>query len=239
MPMKGVSPRRLVSYDRQTLETPNPLARFAHQRRMMVAVFEAVSSLPSGGTVVDFGCGPGCHFLTMIGVRRPDVHLVGYDPYAADQRASGVRIVQDLNDLDANSVDCFAALETCEHLYEPELAQLLVHTRRLLRQTGTLLISVPIIAGPVLLAKEANRVVLHRRWTDYTLRQLVAAAFLGRPAPRAANVKTRTRVSTFAHCTLGSRRNCTAECWTNPFPLLPWYLNSQAFSTWAVEIRGG
>ena len=176
---------------------------------MMVAVFEAVSSLPSGGTVVDFGCGPGCHFLTMIGVRRPDVHLVGYDPYAADQRASGVRIVQDLNDLDANSVDCFAALETCEHLYEPELAQLLVHTRRRLRPTGTLLISVPIIAGPVLLAKEANRVGFTAAGPTTPSDNLLRRHFLDARLLALPTLRRRTRVSTFAHCTLGSRRNCT------------------------------
>jgi 2-polyprenyl-3-methyl-5-hydroxy-6-metoxy-1,4-benzoquinol methylase len=238
--MGKATPRRVVGYDRQTVETPNPIARFAHKRRMAVAVADVVTSAPPGGTIVDFGCGPGCYFLTAVGARREDLRLIGFDPYAGDQAVPGVRLVSNLNELEDSSVDILTALETCEHLYEPELAELVAQTRRLLRPTGYLLVSVPIIAGPVLLAKETNRMVLHRRWTDYTVKQLAKAAFLGVPAPRANDIKASHKGFDFhaLHAELGSQLEMMRS-WTSPFPSLPWYLNSQTFSRWVVPTTDG
>jgi hypothetical protein len=93
------------------------------------------------------------------------------------------------------------------------------------------LISVPVIGGPPLLLKEANRAVLFRRRSDYTARQLVAASFAGRPAPRPEDIRVTHKG--FDHrallARLGERFEVTGVS-RSPFPALPWWLNSQVFA---------
>ena len=43
-----------VAYDRQTMNSPNPIARFAHRARMARSLNMARQLLPQGGAIVDF-----------------------------------------------------------------------------------------------------------------------------------------------------------------------------------------
>lgn len=221
-----------VSYSRQTVDNPNPLARFAHRARTAGALTTAAGLTPEGGRVVDYGCGPAT-FLRDLGGRRPDLKLTGYDPYFAEGQVPGVDMTGDMAAVPDGSVDLFTAFETCEHLDDGELAEFLAHADRALAAPGRLLISVPIIGGPGLLAKELNRILLHRRRSDYTARELVAAVVLGRPAARAGNVKTTHKGFDFRalRATVGGHFTLERE-WLSPFSALPWPANSQHFSVW-------
>lgn len=222
-----------MDYSRQTVDTPNPLARFAHRRRTEVAL-QAVSRLVGpGGAVLDFGSGPGL-LLHELGVRRRDLRLIGFEPYM-EPSFPDVAHVTRLSDVPEGSVDVLTCLETCEHLEDDGLAELVSEAKRLLHPGGTLLISVPIVIGPSLLPKQANRMLLHRQRLEYTLRELTLAVVAGRPGPRA--VKRAASHKGFDFRALD--RYLAADLirvshWCSPFGRLPWWLNSQAFSTWRV-----
>ena len=236
LPCLSVRPDRLyydimpVSYDRQTTSARNPIVRFTHRRRLAMSVGEAARVAPRGGTLIDYGCGPGT-YLSQIGQGRPDLSLIGYDPYA-EQTVGGFKVVDDLFLIPDHSADLLVALETCEHLDESELKDFIAQTHRLLKPSGQLLISIPVIGGPGLLVKEANRIALHKR-CDYSPGELAKAALLGKPAARPANIKITHKGFDFRalHVRLAKDMKLTRS-WNSPFPELPWMLNSQVFSIW-------
>jgi tRNA G46 methylase TrmB len=70
----------LISYDRQTINSSNPIARFAHRARIRKSLTLAKKLAPAGATIVDFGAGTGT-FLSSLGDERPDVSLFAVEPY--------------------------------------------------------------------------------------------------------------------------------------------------------------
>jgi len=57
----------------------------------------------------------------------------------------------------SGSVDPVCCFKTLEHLYDDEIASFLADADRVLVTRREILISVPVIGGPTLLLKEANR----------------------------------------------------------------------------------
>lgn len=223
----------MPDYARQTLNAPNPIARFAHRRRYAVSLDFTVALANSTDAVLDYGCGEG-NFLTMLGSRRPDLNLVGFDPFSSHEGAS-YRKVTTTAEVDSNTVDLLTCFETLEHLDASEAEKFLTEASRLLSRRGELLLSVPIIGGPTLLLKEANRMVLHRRGTDYTAKELAAAAFLGRPARRASDIKASHKGYDFRSLSplvCRSGFSLTRQL-LSPFPKAPWWANSQVFYVFA------
>jgi len=116
---------------------------------------------------------------------RTDERLTGYDPFM-QPAFPGVEVVSSVDQVAAGSVDCLTVLEVCEHLDQAETDELLA---RVLRPGGTLLVTVPIVIGPVILLKEAARMLLFRRRTDLSMRELLACALWGAVPRRADNIK--------------------------------------------------
>src|SRR4029453_2715039 len=124
-------------YSRQTLDTANPVARYAHRQRHRLSLDRAAAEVPEGGTVLDYGCGEGT-FLNALAEARPDVTLLGYDPESgpvphrhppvADMAAGG-----------GGAVDVLCSLEPLEPLYDPEIAGFAADAARVLRPGGLLL----------------------------------------------------------------------------------------------------
>src|ERR1700753_193656 len=77
-----------VSYEKQTVDNPNPLARFAHRTRLKKSKRLLAPLLTDSAVLLDYGCGQG-RFLhdiaTDIEEKRPNVVLLGYDPYQSAQ----------------------------------------------------------------------------------------------------------------------------------------------------------
>ncbi len=220
---------RTVSYSAQTLETPNPIARYAHRQRYKASFDRVTSDVRQGGTVLDFGCGEG-DFLNTLSELRPDLSLYGFDPeshHVPDRYA----LVDDITAVPAGSVDLVCCFETLEHLYDDEIASFLSEAARVLAPGGEVSLSVPVIGGPTLLLKEANRAVLFRRRSDYTARELLAASLAGRPAARPDDIRVSHKGFDFRALlrTLGERFDVSDTAYT-PFPGLPWWLNSQIFA---------
>jgi 2-polyprenyl-3-methyl-5-hydroxy-6-metoxy-1,4-benzoquinol methylase len=218
--------RRMPSYARQTVESPNPIARFAHRKRYEASLRVTEAVCRSGATLLDYGCGDGT-FLRMLASRRPDVRLLGYDPYAVHDGVGYVK-VESLTGL-GRVADVVTCLETLEHLDDDEAAGFLAQLGTAMRPGGCLVVSVPIIGGPTLLLKEVSRVIMHRRRSDYRVGELLAAAAMGRPAQRPADIKSSHKGWDFRDVLpmiTAASFDCVRTVYS-PFERLPWWLNSQ------------
>ena len=219
---------RKIEYRRQTVDTRNPIARYAHRQRYKFSLDHVASSVPDTGTVLDYGCGDGS-FLNALADLRPDLTLYGFDP-ESNHVPEHYTLIDDVEPVAAGSVDMVCCYETLEHLYDKEITELVTHTQRLLRAGGELSISVPIIGGPTLLLKELNRMVMFRRRTDYSMGELLRAAFLGQPAARPDDIRPTHKGFDFRALTARLEEDLElVEQGFSPFPRLPWWTNSQVF----------
>jgi 2-polyprenyl-3-methyl-5-hydroxy-6-metoxy-1,4-benzoquinol methylase len=219
-----------VPYEKQTVDNPNPIARFSHRARMRKSRRLVMPFLNGSATLLDYGCGQGrfLHDLAaQINEREPEVTLLGYDPYQSTQ-FDGYRIVSDPSVIAARSVDVFTILEVCEHLTDPETEEFIDFAVKVLTPRGRLLVSVPIEIGPAVLVKELSRSILWRRRPTVTTSELLRAAFVGTPPRRAENVKnshrgydwrmTQRRLLETFHC---------EHVEFSPLPFNNWYGQSQ------------
>lgn len=184
-----------VSYEKQTVDNPNPIARFAHRARLKKSKQLLMPFLTESAVLLDYGCGQG-RFLhdiaSDISAQGPRVALLGYDPYQSAQY-DGYRIVSDPTAIAAQSVTILTCLEVCEHLTDSETQEFIDFALRVLAPNGKLVVSVPIMTGPAVLLKEVSRSVLFRRRSDMTVSELFKAAFFSIPARRADDIKSSHR----------------------------------------------
>jgi SAM-dependent methyltransferase len=220
-----------VPYEKQTLENPNPIARFAHKARFKRSKAIVIGWLGSGATVLDYGCGHG-RFLAelspLIGPDRPNCKLLGYDPYLA-VRYENYIVIDNLDVIRDESVDIITCLEVMEHLDSEETQQFVQLARRKLVHGGKLLVTVPIMVGPALILKELSRCILFRRKSDTTLWDLFLGGALGISPPRAENIKASHRGFEWekAYSILLRNFECI-DLSFSPLPVVGWYGNSQA-----------
>ncbi|MGO4715646.1 class I SAM-dependent methyltransferase [Bradyrhizobium sp. 2TAF24] len=215
-----------VSYDRQTINSPNPLARFAHRSRLVRSVALVEQHLPLHGTVVDFGAGTGL-LLSSLGDRRPDAGLFAIEPYMPPAGDARLHYVREFAALPARP-DVISAFEVCEHLSDVEISRFLWEAWEALNSDGRLIVSVPIMVGGALLLKELNRAILFRRGSDYSPSELVAGT-LGRTVPRPADRGPTHKGFDFRWLRERLRqRFVVEEQILSPLPL-PWWANSQIF----------
>jgi 2-polyprenyl-3-methyl-5-hydroxy-6-metoxy-1,4-benzoquinol methylase len=223
------------AYEMQTYRSPNPLSRFAHASRFGLSSTIASGYLPPKGTLLDYGAGDG-HFLKELHRTRSDAALFGLEPYMenfADDDAAytGYRSAQDAETRRYDVITCF---EVLEHLDEKETDFFLGFVERALAPGGRLVVSVPIMYGPVLVPKALNAKYVKKSDWSYSIFEMVRAVLL-MDVPRDPGGlylnhkgydwrKTRTR--------LGA--NFTAvEHRFSPFSALWWGFNSQWFGVFA------
>ncbi len=218
---------RQPSYETQTVQHPNPLARYAHRARLGVALALASRLAPPQGQVVDFGAADG-RFLHRLGERRPDLRRVAVEPFRPIAYPF-IRIRAALEQLPDGEADLLTAFEVLEHLTPGELADFIRQARRVSRPGASLLVSVPVMQGLALPLKELSRALLYRRRSDYRLGELLRG-LAGLPVTRATNVRASHKG--FDHRLM---RQTLAEAFAiearrlSPLPWLPWWMNSQVF----------
>jgi SAM-dependent methyltransferase len=218
-----------VSYEKQTVDSPNPLARFAHRTRIQKSLSIVDENLPQGGTFADFGAGTGL-LLGEFEKRRADARLLGIEPFQTPYHGERVEFVPTIDSLEASSVDVVSAFEVCEHMYEEEIREFLQDCRTVLSDRGKLILSVPVMYGAAAVPKFVNRVMLYRRnYTGYGFHDLVKSSFgipIRRPEdPRHTHMgfDFRWLLKIVGDSFLITDVDCS------PFRGLPWYFNSQVF----------
>jgi 2-polyprenyl-3-methyl-5-hydroxy-6-metoxy-1,4-benzoquinol methylase len=182
-------------YEKQTVDNPNPITRFAHRTRLKRSKRLVMPYITDSAVLLDYGCGQGwfLHDLAIdVKEQKPRVTLLGYDPYVNAQY-DDYRVVSDPTAIDAQSVTILTCLEVCEHLTDSETRELIDFAVTVLAPNGRLLVSVPIMTGPAVLLKELSRSILWRRRPDMTASELFKAAFVGIPARRADDIKSSHR----------------------------------------------
>lgn len=219
-----------MDYEKQTYDTPNPIARLAHRRRFASSM-AAVAHLPRGSSIFDYGCGQG-RFLSHLNADRPGFYsLAGFDPFQA-QKYEGYSVVSNLDYVTDTSVDFMTCLEVCEHLSNEHMQTFIEFAGRKLKPGGTLLVTVPIQKGPVVLLKEANRCVLHRRAPEHSLKEMVSTVLFGTLPARTEDIQGSHKGYDFEDTIAQiKRRFGEPRIAYSPFPTLGWRANSQVFMT--------
>ena len=87
-----------IAYDRQTINSPNPLARFAHRSRLAKSI-KLAKDKRWYGKVLDYGCGSGA-FIAEMNRITPGC-AVGYEPFMTERSADDLPIFRYLSDLKA------------------------------------------------------------------------------------------------------------------------------------------
>ncbi|RFU47642.1 methyltransferase domain-containing protein [Paraburkholderia sp. DHOC27] len=226
--IQGTRTMRDISYEEQTVNAPNPLARFAHRTRMVVALDLAIQACPEHATVLDFGAGPGL-FLHTLGQARRDVHLIGHDPFVASGFPE-IKYADSFNRIDDTSVDVLTAFEVCEHLYPQEIDQLLEDASRVMKPNATLIISVPIMYGVAVIPKVLNWMVRHRKSkTEYSVPEILQSA-IGTRVSRPENPRGTHKGFDFRELRDTVEQRFTVSAVRHsPVKWLPWWLSSQYF----------
>ncbi len=167
----------MVSYDKQTINTPNPIARYAHRNRLN-RVVSIVSSQADVKKVLDYGCGSGAFINAIQGVNG--IEAIGYEPFMTERVDTDSTIYKEFASVEAaGPFDVITIFETIEHLEDRELCEFLTKADKLLTLRGKILCSAPIEIGLALLMKEINRCILHKRLPENSAFELFLASFLG------------------------------------------------------------
>lgn len=215
-----------ISYDKQTLNAVNPIARFSHRSRFTRALHYLNVYTPDRGTVVDFGAGPGA-MLSMLGNTRADIKLYAIEPAMPPSIDKRINYIDRLDQVPGKA-DVISAFECCEHLLDQDLEAFLVDASNALKDGGRLIISVPIMLGLALPFKILNRAFLLRHDPEYSWRETLAG-ILGRKVQRSKNPMYSHKGFDFRTLKEKVSEKFTIEKEAvSPF-YLPWWLNSQIF----------
>jgi SAM-dependent methyltransferase len=222
----------VVPYEKQTVANPNPIARFAHRKRLEKSKGLVTPFLNGPATLLDYGCGPGLFLHNVaadVNGDNPDLTLLGFDPFMPAEY-DDYRVIADSDTIADESVSVLTAFEVCEHLTEIETKELIDFALRVLAPTGRLLVSVPIEMGPVILVKELSRTILFRRSPEIAPLELLKAVFVGKPPSRAADIKASHRGFDWrcTHQTLSDMFHCE-HIEFSPLPFDRWWVQSQVF----------
>ncbi|MEM7120935.1 MAG: class I SAM-dependent methyltransferase [Pseudomonadota bacterium] len=220
-----------LSYERQTYRSVNPLARFAHGSRFGLSQSLASGNLPSGATLIDYGAGDG-RFLRDLSQMRSDAELYGLEPYMkppadGDRGFTRLTALEQAQGREYGVITCF---EVLEHLEPADTDIFVDFVQQSLAPDGYLIVSVPIMYGPVLVPKALNAKYVKKSDWSYSLTELIRGV-LARPVERdPGNLylnhkgydwrKTRDRLNMHFE---------EAECRFSPFSSLWWGFNSQWF----------
>jgi len=223
----------MIAYDKQTYNAPNPLARLAHRARYGAADRLVRKYLRSAeAAMLDFGCGDG-RMLERVRLFAPLAELVGYEPLMEEGAGlhTQYKRVSTEADVRHGQYDLITAFEVLEHLEPQEIDGFVTLARETLREGGVLIVSVPIMLGPVLIPKLINAQYVRKSTWRYSLSEMIGAAFFLKPVPRFRGTGYLTHKG-FDWRMLRDRLSQDFELREeefSPFPVLPWGLNSQWF----------
>jgi 2-polyprenyl-3-methyl-5-hydroxy-6-metoxy-1,4-benzoquinol methylase len=222
----------MSTYDAQTINARNPIARFAHRNRIARSLSLSLPLL-GDGKLLDYGCGSGVLVAALLD-KRPGC-AVGYEPFMTERVQGEIPIFKTHEEVERQGpFQLITLFETIEHLSSEELDTFLQFSASVLAPSGGILISGPIEIGPAVIVKDLNRFALRGKPSEHGTVELLKAALLGIPARRAENIKNSHRGFDFRK----ARRDLLQRGWLTdvlsygPMPIRTWYGNSQVY-LWA------
>ena len=218
-----------ISYSRQTIDSLNPIARYAHRNRFRKSIDFVLSKLDAG-KVLDYGCGSGL-FVSALNELKPGA-AIGYEPYMQERAGDDLPVYKHFSDVVAlGKYSLVTLFETIEHLSDVDLDHFLTRCEILLSNDGGIIVSAPIEIGPALILKELNRSIFRFKKPEHGFLELIKASFLARPAKRAVDIKSSHKGFDFRRAKLYLER----KGWNvhifhyGPLPIKTWYGNSQVY----------
>ncbi len=179
------------TYDSQTLNSPNPIARYAHRMRLKKSIDLALPELKKG-KLLDYGCGAGAFVYEMNKLSQGST--IGYEPYMIERHKEDLSVFNAMTDIEGfGPYNVISLFETIEHLTKDEIDFFLDMCNRNLSPVGGILISAPIEVGPALILKELNRSFMRFKMPEHQFVEFLKASLFGIAARRAENIKTSHR----------------------------------------------
>lgn len=215
------------------------IKRFSHKRRFETSL-NLVNILDSeDNSILDYGTGDG-YFLTEAAQKYQKISLVGFEPCKEQyklatrmsSRYNNIKIFSDVKEIQANQFNIITCFEVLEHLPEKEAALVLSNVRRLLKDDGQLIISVPLESGLSGFVKNAVRLLINQPHTS-DMRKMTRA-MLGLKVKRAGAEYYLDGHIGFRHKDLEPLllRNFQLIATSfSPFPFFKAAINSQIFYT--------
>jgi SAM-dependent methyltransferase len=176
------------TYAARTIESPYWLIRYAHRKRYELVSSIALESKPE--VVLDYGAGNGAMFISILSDPRcsPTMRALAFEPWYAEnlkkelaehpQPEQSARIEVATSELDVADDECDVVVcgGVLEHITLGQRYEFYDFARRILRPGGRVVIDVPVELGPAVLIKNLGRRVLKSYPSEYTMRELIAAA---------------------------------------------------------------
>ncbi|MFM6010814.1 MAG: methyltransferase domain-containing protein [Dolichospermum sp.] len=217
------------SYDSNTINAANPIARYSHRNRLSRGI-SLVTSQTGVRKLLDYGCGTGAFINAIQGVN--DIVAIGYEPFMTEYKSDNLPIYSNFDDIEKRGLfDIITIFETIEHLDVIETKEFLGRASALLSKNGKILFSAPIEIGPALLMKEFNRGFFNTRFSQNDLIELLVASFFGLASTRAENIKCSHKGFDFRRAIhfLNDEFGTVKVASYGPLPIGTWYGNSQVF----------
>lgn len=169
-----------MSYVNLTTENPSRLKRFSHQKRFDIALKLLV--IEGNDDILDFGTGDG-FMLNKLLSKNPR-SIVGYEPIEHQYKQlkefidnKNVEITNELDNIEAKRFDKVCCLEVLEHMTENNQRLILAQIKRILKNGGRLVISVPIEIGLSGLLKNIARYYLRQAHPNATVLNIIKSFF--------------------------------------------------------------
>lgn len=173
-----------MSYSELTIENPSLLKKFSHNKRFDIAL--ELLTIECTDEILDFGTGDGFMLKKLLSASPHSI--VGYEPmeiqykqleeFVGKYGIDSVAIIGDLGCIETRRFDKVCCLEVLEHLTDDNQILVLNSIKRLLKNGGSVVVSVPIEVGLSGLLKNSARYIIRQAHPNASFRNIFKS-FLG------------------------------------------------------------
>jgi len=174
------------SYYDKTYNAKNPLRRFAHRARFKNGIKSI--HIKNDLNILDFGCGDGLFLNLLKNSTDETLNLVGFEPYMEEPKSNSIDIYKNWEEIEDltnrnSAFDYVTCFEVMEHFCSEKQKEVLLMIKNILKNDGTVILSVPIEIGiPAVVKNIVRRKGLRKAKHIYSYKN-IKASLLGRPLP--------------------------------------------------------
>jgi len=173
----------MTEYANYTYNSSNPLRRFSHRTRFKHSI-ESIKK-KNGINILDFGCGDAMFLNQLKDSSLEEMNLLGFDPILDPIEENVIPFVRKWEDVveyarQKGPFDYVLCFEVLEHFSPKKQPELIEQMNSVLKDDGTLVVSVPIESGLPSLVKNVlrRRSKTHRKIYSY---KNMLLSFRGKP----------------------------------------------------------